>query len=58
MRLSGLLVAALVVRDPLGRFAILPASGRGGQALGLDPDARRLADLLDGQVEARGRFFV
>ena len=58
MGLSGLLVAALVVRDLRGRFAVLPASGRGGQVLGLDPDARRVADLLDGQVEARGRFFL
>ena len=58
MGLSGLLVAALVVLDPLGRFAVLLASGRGGQRLGLDPDARRLADLLDGEVEARGRFFL
>ena len=58
MGLSGLLVAALVVRDLRGRFAVLPASGRGGQVLGLDPDARRVADLLDGQVEARSRFFL
>jgi len=55
---SGLPVAALVVGDPLGRFVVLPASGRGGQALGLDPDGRRLADLLDGEVEARSLFFL
>ena len=58
VRLPGLLVAPLVVGDPLGGPSVDHRPGRRDQALGIDPRAGGLADLFDRQVQAVGRFFL
>lgn len=56
--LAGLLVAALVIGDPVGRLLVEGRSAPRRIMLGVEPGAGRLVHLLDGQVERIGRFFL